>query len=259
MIAVGTSGYSFRDWKGAFYPEKLAAGDYLAYYADHFKTVEINSTYYGIPKPHVFENMVNRTPDGFEFMVKAYKATTHDFQDEKVSGEFIEAIKPLKDAIRLSGVLVQFPWGFRNNERNRRYIAEIGERYDDFPFYVEFRHNSWNCEEIFDFLSRAGARFVSVDEPQIGCMMPPVAKATGDTAYIRFHGRNEKTWWGKGGDRYDYNYSEDELEEWIEKVEKLEKTVWKIYAFFNNCHQGYAVRNAFQLKKLAAQKGLKLQ
>ncbi len=258
MLTVGTSGYSFRDWKGVFYPEKLAAGDYLSYYAEHFNTVEINSTYYGIPKPRVFENMVKRTPDGFEFTVKAYKATTHAYQDKDVSDEFVAAIQPLREAGRLSGILTQFPWGFRNEEKNRKYVAELGERYRDLPMYAEFRHTSWNRGEVYDFLRRSGIRFVSVDEPQIGNMMPPVAKATADTAYVRFHGRNEKTWWGKSGDRYDYDYSENELEGWIEKVEDLEKSVWKIYAFFNNCHQGYAIRNALQFKKLAEQKGLPL-
>ena len=103
-----------------------------------------------------------------------------------------------------------------------------------------------------------GLHFVSVDEPQIGEMMPPVARATGDLAYIRFHGRNDRTWWGKSGDRYDYNYTTEELEEWIEKIELLEKTVWKIYAFFNNCHKGYAVRNALMFKKMLERKGKKV-
>jgi len=85
--------------------------------------------------------------------------------------------------------------------------------------------------------------------------MPPEARATGDIAYVRFHGRNSATWWGKSGDRYDYNYSEEELGEWIDKVEELEKGVWKLYAFFNNCHQGYAVRNALMFRELMEKKG----
>ena len=124
---------------------------------------------------------------------------------------------------------------------------------------MEFRHNSWFCDEVFDFLRMKRLYYVSVDEPQIGEMMPPEARATGDVAYVRFHGRNSETWWGKSGDRYDYNYSEGELNEWIEKVEELEKSVWKLYAFFNNCHQGYAVRNAIMFKELLVKKGIKLR
>jgi uncharacterized protein YecE (DUF72 family) len=89
-----------------------------------------------------------------------------------------------------------------------------------------------------------------VDEPQIGDMMPPEARATGNTAYLRFHGRNAQSWWSNSADRYNYLYEPEELEEWVEKVEELEKTVWKLYAFFNNCHQGYAVRNALMFRDM---------
>jgi uncharacterized protein YecE (DUF72 family) len=258
MISIGTSGFSYRGWKGVFYPDTVRPGDYLSYYKDYFNTVEINSTYYGIPRPQVFENMVHNTPDGFEFVVKANKATTHEFSDKEVFETFQESVRPLREAGRLSGILAQFPWGFRNDEKNRRYLAELGGRYRETTFFVEFRHNSWNNDEIYDFMKSKWLYFVSVDEPQIGKMMPPVAHATGDVAYIRFHGRNTQTWWGKSGDRYDYNYDPEELEEWIEKIEELEKTVWKIYAFFNNCHKGYAVRNALMFKKMLERKGKKV-
>lgn len=252
---VGTSGFSYRDWRGPFYPEKMKPDDYLGYYQDRFGAVEINATYYGIPKPGVFEGMVAKTRPGFEFTVKANKATTHEHDDRAVFQEFADAIEPLRDADRLSGVLAQFPWGFRNDATNRSYLAELAERYRDLPLFVEFRHNSWDREEVYDFIRRLGVLFVSVDEPQIGDMMPPVTQATGGMAYVRFHGRNETTWWGKTGDRYDYEYSESELGEWIDRVEDLEKSVWKIYAFFNNCHHGYAARNAEQFKNLLRKQG----
>ena len=255
MINVGTSGFSYRGWKGNFYPENIKAGDMLAYYKNSFKTVEINTTYYGIPKPKTFERMIEATPDNFEFMIKANKATTHEMYDEEVAEAFKEALCPLADAGRLSGVLAQFPWGFRNEEKHRKYLAQLSERYRDAPFFIEFRHNSWNRDDVYDFLHALGLNYVSVDEPQIGNMMPPVARATGDIAYIRFHGRNSETWWSKSGDRYDYDYTPEELEEWIERIETLEKTVWKIYAFFNNCHKGYAVRNAMMFKDMLKIRG----
>jgi len=254
-MAVGTSGFSYRDWKGVFYPETLKSDEYLSYYAEHFPAVEINSTYYGIPKPRTFERMVTRTPEGFEFVVKANSATTHELSDRTVNRAFKDALEPLAGAGRLHGVLVQFPWRFRNEEANRRYLAEIGEGYGDIPLFIEFRHNSWNREEVYEYLDGLNLHYVSVDEPQIGDMMPPVARATGNLGYVRFHGRNEKNWWGKEGDRYDYLYGEDELSEWVEKVDELEKTTWKLYAFFNNCHHGYAVRNALMFRELMKKQG----
>jgi len=250
MLTVGTSGFLYRDWTGVFYPEHLKPKELLAFYSRHFRAVEINSTYYGVPKPRVFARMVDSTPEGFEFVVKANRATTHDLADTDIAGTFLESVRPLGEAGRLSGILAQFPWSFRNEESHRRYLAGLAETYRGVPLFVEFRHNSWNREEVFRFLNDMNLSFVSVDEPQIGEMMPPVARATGNLGYVRFHGRNARDWWGKSGDRYNYFYHPEELEEWIEKVETLEKTVWKLYAFFNNCHQGYAVRNALMFREM---------
>jgi len=258
MIAIGTSGFSFKDWKGVFYPEKIKPKEMLAYYKDTFHALEINTTYYGIPKPGVFEGMIHATPPDFEFIVKANKSTTHELTDRDVSGTFIESIRPLKESGRLSGILAQFPWQFRNEAGSRKYIACLADTYRKFHLFVEFRHNSWNRDEVFRFLDDLKIHFVSVDEPQIGDMMPPAALATGGAAYVRFHGRNACDWWSKTADRYNYLYSEDELEEWVEKVEALEKTVWKLYAFFNNCHQGYAVRNALMFKEMVERRRKRL-
>ena len=259
IAAIGTSGFSFKDWKGVFYPENINPSGYLDYYQKFFNTVEINMTYYKIPSAKTYERMIGETPDTFEFIIKANQATTHELKDEEVFTSFSESLQPLKEAGRLYGILAQFPWRFRNNERSRKYLVQCADRYGDVPLFVEFRHNSWFRDEVFDFLRMKRLYYVSVDEPQIGEMMPPEARATGDVAYVRFHGRNSETWWGKSGDRYDYNYSEGELDEWIEKVEELEKSVWKLYAFFNNCHQGYAVRNAIMFKELLVKKGIKLR
>ncbi len=256
MISIGTSGFSYRDWKGVFYPESMKPGDYLSYYAEKFSVVEINTTYYGIQKPAVFARMVERTPANFEFFVKANSATTHEMDDAAVRREFLDSLAPLREAGRLSGILFQFPWKFRNGEQNQRYLTELRAGYGEIPLFIEFRHASWNHGEVFDFLDRQGLHFVSVDEPQIGGMMPPAARVTGNIGYVRFHGRNEKTWWDAEGDRYNYFYREDELEQWIDRVQEMEKTVWKLYAFFNNCHQGFAVRNAVMFRDLCKKRGI---
>ena len=256
MIAIGTSGFRYAGWKGVFYPETLKPKDYLSYYAGQFPAVEINATYDGIQKSSVFAGMIAATPAQFEFIVKANRATTHELRDDAVNREFLDSLAPLREAGRLSGILAQFPWKFRNGERSRKYLAELRDSYGDIPLFIKFRHNSWNRGELFAYLEGLKLHFVSVDEPQIGDMMPPIARATSGIGYIRFHGRNAKTWWGAEGDRYDYLYSGQELDEWAGRVEELEKTVWKLYAFFNNCHQGYAARNAIQFRDLLRKKGI---
>jgi len=248
MIRIGTSGYSFDDWRGTFYPEDLSKGKMLEFYVRHFDTVEINATYYRIPSPRTFESMARRTPDEFEFMVKVNQGTTHERKDAEVVKPFRDAIQPLIEAGKLKGVLAQFPWGFRNTSENRAYLRECRERMPDLPYFVEFRHRSWLTREVGDLLKEHKIGFVSVDEPQLSGMLPPAATATTDVGYVRFHGRNEKSWWGgKGGERYDYLYSRPELEQWAEKIETLTSKADKIYLFFNNCHEGQAVENAKEM------------
>jgi uncharacterized protein YecE (DUF72 family) len=249
MIKIGTSGYSFKDWKGTFYPEDVASKDMLGYYAQRFDIVEVNATYYRLLPASTFEGMVQKTPDGFEFVVKANQATTHEGTDEGVVKEFTESFQPLVDAGRFRGILAQFPWGFRNTPKNRDYLVACRSRMRDVPYFVEFRHNSWLTPEVGDLLKANELGYVCVDEPQIGQMVPPIATATTDTGYVRFHGRNKRTWWNKeAGDRYDYLYSEEELEAWVGKIRNLIEKTKDILVFFNNCHDGQAPRNAQQLR-----------
>ena len=249
MVRIGTSGYSFKDWRGTFYPEDIAQKDMLGFYAARFDIVEVNATYYRLLPAATFQTMADKTPDGFGFVVKTNQATTHQGEDENVVKEFRESLQPLMDAGKFLGVLAQFPWGFRDTAQNRDYLVACRERMRDIPYFVEFRHASWLTPEVGDLLRGNQLGYVCVDEPQIGQMVPPIATATTDTGYIRFHGRNEHTWWNKGaGDRYDYLYSEDELEEWVTKIRKVIEKTKDIYIFFNNCHAGQAPKNAQQLK-----------
>ena len=248
MIKIGTSGYSFDDWRGTFYPEEIQKGKMLEFYVRHFDTVEVNSTYYRIPSPRTFESLARRTPDDFEFTVKVNKGTTHEGKDAEVVAPFRTAIQPLIETGKLKGVLAQFPWGFRNTPENRTYLQECRERIPDLPYFVEFRHRSWLTAEVGDMLKTHRIGFVSVDEPQLSGMLPAAATATTEVGYVRFHGRNAKNWWGgKGGERYDYLYSREELERWAEKIEGLTSKTEKVYLFFNNCHQGQAVENAKEM------------
>jgi uncharacterized protein YecE (DUF72 family) len=245
-VLIGTSGFSFRDWDGSFYPPGLAASERLRFYACYFPVVEVNSTYYGIPQPRVLGQMVEKTPAGFEFLVKANREMTHEARaSDSVYADFLRCLEPLRAAGRFQGVLAQFPWRFRRSPEAMRHVRTLAERLEGSPLFVEFRHASWADEEVFRSLAGAGIGYCSVDEPALDGLMPAVARLTGETAYVRLHGRNARAWWGGDrGRRYDYDYRREELEEWQSKIRELAERAKKTYVFFNNCHAGQAARNA---------------
>jgi len=255
-IHVGTSGYSYADWRGTFYPQDLPQKEMLRHYATVFDCVELNFTYYGIPHPRVIASMVKNTPPGFMFAVKANEATTHK-QDASVLGAFKAAIEPAMAAERLAGVLCQFLWAFKNTEENRAYLACLAKDLGEFRVIVEFRHDSWIVPPIFDFLRACGLAYCSVDEPAIPGLVPPIARVTSDVAYLRFHSRNKKKWFaGSDKERYDYLYTKEEMAEWLPKVKDMYSEAQSTYIFFNNCHAGSAAVNATEFKQMLAEMGL---
>ena len=251
-IVVGTSGYSFADWIGTFYPEGTRKGDMLKEYSKHFTCVEVNSTYYRIPHPIVLRRMEEKTPAGFEFVIKANQEMTHKrSKDPAIYRGFVDAIQPVIEAGKFQGVIAQFPWGFKRSPDNLDHLNFIRDRLHEYPLFVEFRNDTWINEEIFKELESAGIGYCSVDEPGLRGLVPPVARVTTDLGYVRLHGRNAKNWWGRGGgDRYDYLYSEEELKEWVAKIQEMSKNAKKTFVFFNNCHAGQAARNARLMKDL---------
>ena len=257
QILIGTSGYSFPDWVGPFYPPGTKSRDFLRYYTDHFRTVEVNSTYYGIPRPQVVEQMAAKTPDGFRFVVKLNREMSHDQSlDPALYRQFMEAIEPLKQAGKYDGLLAQFPGGFHRTPQNRRFLADLRDRLDGEPLFVEFRHDSWLTPELEPSLRQYRIGFCAVDEPGLPHLLPPVTMLTTEDAYVRFHGRNTANWWGSartGGDRYDYDYKAQELGEWVQKVTELADRARRIYLFFNNCHAGQAARSAKLMQELLRQ------
>ncbi len=244
-IKIGTSGYSFLDWIGPFYPPGIERGKMLDYYVQHFDIVEINSSYYSIPHPRIFENMIQKVPDNFEFFVKAHKSLTHERAHIiSPTQDFMQALRPLSDASMLSGILLQFPYSFKYSGENLNYLKRAIDLLYGQDVIVEFRHRAWVREEVIDLLKQMGVIYCSVDEPALDNLLEPEVFRTADTGYIRFHGRNSQTWWSGGGERYDYLYNEKELGEWKRRIDKLKKETKKIYILFNNCHHGQAVKNA---------------
>jgi len=256
-IVIGTSGYSFADWVGPFYPPGMKSGDFLDYYSRHFEAVEVNATYYRMPEAGMFERMVRKTPEGFRFVVKLNQAMTHESsRDPLLYREFIAALRPLKEAGRYDGLLAQFPWGFKRTPGHRRHLAAMRDLLPGEPLFVEFRHDSWLTPALEPSLKKENIGFCAVDEPQLEHMMPPVTLLTSDDAYVRFHGRNAEHWYGDGQLRYDYDYQEGELRDWIQKIGELAQQARRTYLFFNNCHAGQAARNAKLMKELLKQEGL---
>lgn len=248
VIHIGTSGFSYDDWKGPFYPDGLPRKDMLAYYASVFPCVEINSTFYALPSAASFAGMVSRTPPGFRFSIKANQAMTHSGNPPAdVFAKFLECTRPLRDSGKLACVLAQYPWSFRNVPENRDRIKELRDRVGECtPLVVEFRRSDWLTQDTFKLLAELHIGYCAVDEPKLGGLVPAVAEVTSEIGYVRFHGRNAAQWWEHehAHQRYDYLYSEDELRDWVPKVRRMDASADDVYVFFNNHYKGKSVENA---------------
>ena len=201
MILLGTSGYSFPDWVGTYYPANIDPRHMLEFYAREFSAVEVNSTYYRIPPASTLRGMERKTPQHFEFVVKTHHDMTHDqSRDPELYRSFANAVQPLQAAGKLSGLLAQFPQSFHRTHSNELFLRELKERLPEAPLFVEFRHDSWARNGVFPLLEDLGLRYVSVDEPDLPGLLPPIARATGELGYVRFHGRNKRNWWKRDGE-----------------------------------------------------------
>jgi uncharacterized protein YecE (DUF72 family) len=250
-IRIGTSGFSFPDWVGSFYPAGTPRGAMLDFYQRHFRTVELNSTYYRIPPPATMRRMAERTPPGFDFMVKLPGELTHRRTEIAAPlAAFRDCLAPLTQAGKLAGLLAQFPFSFHRGAESEAYLRELREGLKPLSTFVEFRHASWDGPQLPALLTDLGYGFCSIDEPDLPGLIPRRAFVAGDTAYVRFHGRNAGAWWGGGSERYNYLYSRPELEEWAEVVRTLAGEARRTYLFFNNCHAGHAVVNARMMEEL---------
>ena len=271
-IRIGTCSWADEALSKHWYPPGVKAGDRLAYYAEQFDTVEVDSTYYRLPEEAMVQRWAERTPEDFVMHVKAFGLMTRhpvkleslppDLRDEaqtddrgrvdrpsrefrgKVFRRFLDALEPLRSAGKLGGVLFQFPPYVVYKDRSLDYLRWARDQVAGEEMLVEFRHGSWLDEEHRDetlsFLEELGATHVIVDAPRIeGAknLVPTVLALTSPTAYIRFHGRNASTWNKRGGsaaERFDYLYSDDELREWIGPLRELSEQAEQAYAFFNN-------------------------
>lgn len=251
MIRIGTSGFSYPDWVGPFYPPGLPAREHLTFYAREFHTVELNVTYYRMPDRRTVAGWAQRTSDRFLFAVKAFGGLTHDRAAPDFAG-FVAGLAPLAAAGKLGCVLAQFPHAFHPTPENRDYLKVLRDGLVDLPVVAEFRDAAWAGQETLALLRGLELGFCCVDEPRLPGLMPPLAAATGPVAYVRFHGRNAAKWYNhqEAWERYNYSYTAAELREWLPRLRQLDAAAPLTLIYFNNHYVGQAVRGARDLGQL---------
>ena len=257
-IHIGPAGWSYADWRGRVYPEGFGTKfDTLAMVAKYFNTAEINSSFYHPPAPATARSWLQRIEHNpnFIFTAKLHKVFTHTRgqatkEDEKV---FREGLDPLAEAGKLGAVLIQFPWSFKNDREERSYLNQLVERFKVYPLVVELRHESWNSPRILQTLEDLNVGLCDIDQPLFANSIKPSAEVTSAVGYVRLHGRNYQNWFREEAsvlERYDYLYSRDELEPWVERIREVAGKAKQTFVITNNHARGQSLVNAFEVLAL---------
>ncbi len=269
IVRIGICSWADEGMTKHWYPPGVrGAAERLGYYAQHFDVVEVDSPFYRLPAPEVSAKWAERTPDAFVFHVKASGEMTghREAEREPAFREFREALAPLERSGKLRGVLLQYHPRVRKSRDALEEIAAARDLLDPLVPLVEFRHRSWLEEDeradTLSFLEQHGCAYVTVDAPRTRAsnVIPTIPAATHAVAYVRFHGRNWKTWNIRGAktsaERFDWLYSESELEEWVEPLTVLAGEAEEVYAMFNNNRDDFAPQGAQTLRRLLDAAGL---
>ncbi|MGC9528886.1 MAG: DUF72 domain-containing protein [Limnospira sp.] len=236
MIRIGTSGWSYDDWEGRLYPPSTSSRKRLDYYTREYDTVEVNATYYRWPKDSTFQNWRDRVPENFLMAVKAPGGLTHKkrLRDPETWTDSIESgLGELRE--KLGIFLVQLHPKFAIDlERLDRFLGLLP---DWIKVAVEFRHPSWNREEMFQLLEHHNATYCVMS----GANLPCILRATADFVYVRFHGPDPH-------DLYKGIYSDDDLRWWADRIREWEGMGRSVFAYFNNDAEGNALQNSATLK-----------
>ncbi len=233
-IYIGTSGYSYKNWSGDFYPKDLKKSEWLQYYAKKFSTVEINNTFYNLPKKETFKNWANKTPQNFLFAIKASRYITH----MKKLKDCKEPIEKLLDASsglgsKLGPILFQLPGNLKKNTKKlKKFISML---HSDKLYAFEFRDESWFDDDVYKILDDSGCAIIISSSPKF----PYHEKVVGNFCYIRLHGRKKL---------YSSSYSGNELKKFASIAKKCRKDGLKSFIYFNNDAKGHAFRNALAIK-----------
>jgi len=246
-ILIGTSGWSYDEWIGPFYPKGLNRKDFLTYYSQIFYTNEINTTFYNIPSHHVVERWVKKTPHEFLFTAKIPSIITHE---KKLDIDtcltdldyFLKTMEPLITSSKLLAFLIQLPPSFTkaNHFSNlKEFISNWPMEYNEENYYlvIEFRDESWMRDEIFSYLKQNSLIYCAVIEPLLPARMDITNK---ELLYIRFHGYGKEIW-------FNYFFREGEIKNWADNIKNSIKKADLISIYFNNHFSGYAAKNSLML------------
>lgn len=238
-VYIGTSGYSYKDWKDVFYLKGIPQKKWLAYYAQHYSTVEINATFYRYFAPTVFTRWRDETPDTFRFTLKGPRDITHTKRLHEIETElsrFLDSIQDLRS--KLAMLLWQFPPSFKYDMDNAKIkFTQFVERLPgEIEHVVEFRHKSWFNDDLYSLLNQHNVGIVMNDSSRFSA----IEMVTGNFAYIRFHGPTKL---------YASLYSIEELRMWADKMQAWLQH-YDVYAYFNNDYGGRAIQNSIELKQL---------
>ena len=273
-VRIGTSGWSYPSgagtWNGLFYPPRGRGTrprgfDELTYYAEHFDTVEVNSTFYRPPDAALTRRWVERTPPGFTFSLKLYQQFTHPKMFQASTGartwsigqadieRCLRGLDPIASAGKLGALLAQFPPSFKQDEASLAYLEWVLTGFQGWPVAVELRHQSWSdhVAETLTRLNSLGAAWVQIDEPKFRFSIRQNQLPNAESFYyMRLHGRNAAKWWrhDTAEQRYDYLYTDAELAPFARTADAARRLVKKLYLYLNNHFAAKAVANAVTLK-----------
>ncbi len=260
-IRVGVAGWDYADWQGVVYPADVARDfDRRRYLAGFVDLIEVNTSFYGPPRPSTARAWVERVADlgDFRFTAKLWRRFTHE-RGEAWTRQDVADVRagfdPLLEAGKLEAVLLQFPISFKKGEVERDWLADVVGTFRDYPLVVEVRHASWNEPEFYRWLADEGVGFVNIDQPLFHRSLKPSARCTARVGYIRVHGRNYQDWFRRSAGRdarYDYLYTPEKLEPWVERAQEVAEApeTPTVDVVFNNHYRGKAVVNAIQFKSL---------
>ncbi len=246
---IGTSGYSYQDWVGVFYPPGTRPGAMLPHYCRHFPLVELNFTFYRLPTAAMLARLAEQTPARFQFIVKMPRSLSHEQSPSDIEG-FRQAIEALRGRGQLLGLLCQLPQATHRSRKHCDWLALLAREFAGCQLAVEFRHRSWFHPEITAWLREREVDLVSVDVPDLPGLYPRGLVASGPRLYVRFHSRNAANWYGPDKDRYDYHFEDEELSEWIDALMQTADGGQRVLLLFNNCQRTQAAANAQRMREL---------
>ena len=251
-VWIGTAGYAWPEWVGPFYPEGTSQERMPRYYATQFPCVEINSTFYRPPTREQLARLADRTAAGFQFSLKVPRSVSHDQRIHDLR-PFREAAAELAARHRLIGFVLQFPEQFTDTARHRDWVMKVGDGLYGYTTWVEFRHRTWYRPKLGEWLRRHGLELASIDVPELPTLFPRGVIDPGATrVYARLHSRTPENWFAGGKARYDYDYPDEVLREWVGKLVEAAPRLTDVYLMFNNCQGIQGPTNARRMAALAA-------